>query len=42
MDAIDGNAIGGLLIDAYGQEMTAATSTCAACASTWRTRSARR
>ena len=31
MDAVDGNAIGGLLIDVFGAEMTAAGSTCAAC-----------
>ena len=28
MDAVDGNAIGGLLIDVFGTEMTAARSTC--------------
>ena len=31
MDAVDGNAIGGLLIDVFGTEMTAATSTCGSC-----------
>jgi uncharacterized Zn finger protein len=31
MDAADGNAIGGLLIDTFGAEMTAARTTCAAC-----------
>ena len=31
MDAVDGNAIGGLLIDVFGAEMTSASSTCAAC-----------
>jgi len=31
MDPIDGNGIGGLLIDAFGKEMTAAISTCATC-----------
>jgi DNA-directed RNA polymerase subunit RPC12/RpoP len=31
MDALDGNAIGGLLIDVFGAEMTAACSTCATC-----------
>ena len=31
MDAVDGNAIGGLLIDVFGAEMTAAGSTCATC-----------
>jgi hypothetical protein len=34
MDAVDGNAIGGLLIDVFGTEMTAATSTCATCGAT--------
>jgi Family of unknown function (DUF6510) len=31
MDAVDGNAIGGLLIDVFGTEMTAANSTCSTC-----------
>jgi hypothetical protein len=31
MDAVDGNAIGGVLIDVFGTEMTAASSTCATC-----------
>ena len=31
MDPIDGNGIGGLLIDAFGKEMTAVSSTCATC-----------
>jgi hypothetical protein len=31
MDAVDGNAIGGLLIDVFGTEMTAANSTCGTC-----------
>jgi DNA-directed RNA polymerase subunit RPC12/RpoP len=31
MDAVDGNAIGSLLIDVFGTEMTAAGSTCASC-----------
>jgi len=31
MDPVDGNAIGGLLIDVFGTEMTAATSACASC-----------
>jgi uncharacterized Zn finger protein len=31
MDAVDGNAIGGMLIDVFGQDMTAASSTCATC-----------
>ena len=34
MDALDGNAIGGLLIDVFGAEMTAATGTCSACGDT--------
>ena len=34
MDAVDGNAIGGLLIDVFGTEMTAASSTCATCRAT--------
>jgi Family of unknown function (DUF6510) len=31
MDAVDGNAIGGMLIDIFGSEMTAVGSTCATC-----------
>jgi predicted Zn finger-like uncharacterized protein len=31
MDPLDGNAIGGLLIDVFGTEMTAMRSTCATC-----------
>jgi len=31
MDALDGNAIGGLLQEVFGTEMTAAVGTCAAC-----------
>jgi hypothetical protein len=31
MDAVDGNAIGGLLIDVFGTEMTAVNSTCGTC-----------
>jgi hypothetical protein len=31
MDPLDGNAIGGLLIDVFGAEMTAAQSTCVTC-----------
>ena len=31
MDVVDGNAIGGLLIDVFGTEMTAADSTCGTC-----------
>jgi hypothetical protein len=34
MDALDGNAIGGLLIDVFGAEMTAAECTCATCGAT--------
>jgi DNA-directed RNA polymerase subunit RPC12/RpoP len=31
MDALDGNAIGGMLIDVFGTEMTTASSTCGNC-----------
>jgi hypothetical protein len=31
MDPLDGNAIGGMLIDVFGAEMTAASSTCGTC-----------
>jgi len=31
MDAVDGNAVGGLLIDIFGTDMTAADSTCGTC-----------
>ena len=31
MEALDGNAIGGLLLEVVGAEMTAAAGTCAAC-----------
>jgi hypothetical protein len=31
VEALDGNAIGGLLLDVFGTEMTAATSTCITC-----------
>jgi hypothetical protein len=34
MDALDGNAIGGLLHEVFGTEMTAATATCASCGAT--------
>jgi hypothetical protein len=34
MDALDGNAIGGLLIDLFGAEMTAAGSICGTCGAT--------
>jgi hypothetical protein len=34
MDALDGNAIGGLLHEVFGTEMTAAMGTCAACGAT--------
>jgi predicted RNA-binding Zn-ribbon protein involved in translation (DUF1610 family) len=34
-DALDGNAIGGLLLDVFGAEMTAATGTCASCGTSW-------
>ena len=33
MDPVDGNAIGGLLIDVFGTEMTGATVICATCGS---------
>jgi hypothetical protein len=31
MEALDGNAIGGLLLGVFGVEMTAATAVCAGC-----------
>jgi len=31
MDALDGNAIGDMLIDVFGHDMTAASSRCATC-----------
>lgn len=31
MDALDGNAIGGLLLEVFGFEMTTATGVCASC-----------
>jgi 2-methylaconitate cis-trans-isomerase PrpF len=31
MDALDGNAIGGLLLEVFGTEMTTAVGTCASC-----------
>jgi hypothetical protein len=31
MDALDGNAIAGMLIDAFGAEMTMATGVCGSC-----------
>jgi hypothetical protein len=34
MDVLDGNAIGGLLYEVFGTEMTAATATCASCGAT--------
>jgi uncharacterized protein DUF6510 len=34
MEALDGNAIGGLLYDVFGVEMTSAAGTCAACGAT--------
>jgi len=34
MDPVDGNAIGGLLIDVFGAEMTASACTCASCGDT--------
>jgi Family of unknown function (DUF6510) len=34
MEALDGNAIGGLLHEVFGAEMTAATGVCASCGAT--------
>jgi ribosomal protein S27E len=34
MDALDGNAIGGMLIDVFGHEMTAVEVTCGTCGTT--------
>ncbi len=34
MDALDGNAIGGLLHEVFGTEMTASVGTCATCGAT--------
>jgi DNA-directed RNA polymerase subunit RPC12/RpoP len=34
MDALDGNAIAGLLHEVFGAEMTTASGTCAACGAT--------
>jgi hypothetical protein len=34
VDALDGNAIGGLLHEVFGAEMTAAAGTCATCGTT--------
>jgi hypothetical protein len=34
MDALDGNAIGGLLLDVFGAEMTTATGVCGSCGAT--------
>ena len=34
MEALDGNAIGGLLIDVFGEEMTSARGRCASCGAT--------
>jgi hypothetical protein len=34
MDVVDGNAIGGLLHEVFGTEMTPATATCASCGAT--------
>jgi hypothetical protein len=31
MDALDGNAIGGLMLEIFGAEMTTATAVCAGC-----------
>jgi hypothetical protein len=34
MDALDGNAIAGVLVDVFGEEMTTATGVCAGCGAT--------
>jgi hypothetical protein len=34
MEALDGNAIGGLLLEVFGVEMTTATGACASCGAT--------
>lgn len=34
MQALDGNAIGGLLLEVFGAELTTATGTCAGCGAT--------
>jgi hypothetical protein len=34
MEALDGNAIGGLLLEVFGAELTTATGTCAGCGAT--------
>ena len=34
MEALDGNSIGGLLIDVFGAEMTGASGTCGTCGAT--------
>jgi len=34
MDALDGNAIAGLLVEVFGAELTTATGTCAHCGAT--------
>jgi hypothetical protein len=34
METVDGNAIGGLLYDVFGSDMTAAAGTCARCGKT--------
>jgi predicted Zn finger-like uncharacterized protein len=36
MTSLDGNAVAGLLYDAYGEEMTAAVGTCGACGTRFR------
>ena len=35
MEALDGNSIGGQLMEYYGHEMTAATGTCRHCGGAW-------
>ncbi len=34
MEALDGNAIAGLMVDVFGTEMTMATGSCASCGAT--------
>jgi len=34
MEALDGNAIGGILLEVFGAELTTATGTCAGCGAT--------
>ena len=36
MEALDGNAIGGLLTEVFGEELTAAHGACGSCGTRWR------